>query len=70
MKNNKTGMDEELRLASEETEGADANATSMGEELTDRGTDFAAPINEQIAKSRMVKKIMELREKDHSGVLV
>ncbi len=70
MGNNKTGMDEELRLTPEETEGADANATSMGDELSDRGTDFAAPINEQIAKSRMVKEIIEFRGKGHSGALV
>ena len=70
MENNKTGMDEELRLAPEETEGVDANASRMGEDLSDRGTDFAAPINEQTAKSRMVNQILKAGGKHHSAVLV
>lgn len=70
MENNKTGMDEELRLAPEEAEGADANALKMNESETDPGADFTEHISEQIAKSRMLHQILEARGKDHSCVLV
>ena len=70
MENNKTGTVEELRLTPEETEGADANATSMSKGATDPGADFTEHISEQIAKSRMVHQILEARGKDHSCVLI